>query len=134
MWKIDCNDKKKLFILKISEKIDLEELSAILKTLYVDNKLKSITYNRFADLTELKNIDMKSGIASHHFNEYRCLIKPDKAIKISLFIPQKYIVGFFCLYKSMFGNDDFKVELCDSIEDCAKFLSIDKSELQNPIS
>ena len=42
MWKIVCNDKKKLFKLKISEKLDLEELSAILKTLYVDNKLKSI--------------------------------------------------------------------------------------------
>ena len=133
MWKLICKDEKKLLILKISDKIDLNELSDILKTLYIDNRLKSLTYNRFTDLTELKNIDMNSGIASFHFNEYRFLIKPDKAIKISLFIPQKYIVGFSYLYKSMSGNDNFKLKICNSLDDCAKYLSIVKSELQNAI-
>ena len=66
MWKLICKDEKKLLILKISDKIDLNELSDILKTLYIDNRLKSLTYNRFTDLTELKNIDMNSGIASFH--------------------------------------------------------------------
>ncbi len=52
---------------------------------------------------------------------------------LSLFIPQKYIGGFSYLYKSMLSDDLFKIEILDSLDECAKYLSVDKKLLEDAI-
>jgi hypothetical protein len=37
------------------------------------------------------------------------------------------------LYKSMSGGDMFQVEISESLDECAKYLSVDKKLLQNEI-
>ena len=78
-----------------------------------------------------KYIDIDTDTGSSCFNKYRCMIKPDQPVKISLFIPQKYVSGFPYLYRSMSGNDLFEIEISDSLDGCAKCLSVDKKVLQN---
>ena len=131
MWKLNRNDDIKLLKIKIADELTLDELSDILKAIYTANDGKNATYNRFADLTDLKAIEIDVDTACLRINEYRCLIQPDRPIKISLFIPQKYITGFSYLYKSISGSDMFQVEISESLDECAKYLSIDKRVLQN---
>ena len=60
-------------------------------------------------------------------------IIPDTPVRISLFIPQRYIVGFSYLYKSMLSDDLFKLEIFDSLNECAEYLSVDKNLLEDAL-
>ena len=111
----------------------MNELSEFLKEIYDKNEGKFATFNRFVDLSALKDIKVDIETASSRIREYRCLIKPDKPIKISLFIPQKYISGFSYLYKTMLSDDLFKIEILDSLDQCAEYLSVDKMLLADSI-
>ena len=70
---------------------------------------------------------------SSHVHEYRRQITPDTPVKVTLFIPQKYIKGFSYLYKSMLSDDLFKVEILDSLDQCAEYLSVGKMLLADAI-
>jgi len=53
--------------------------------------------------------------------------------ELSLFIPQKYITGFSYLYKSMLSDDLFKIEILESLDTCAEYLSVDKKLLEDAV-
>jgi len=133
MWTININKENKLLILKLSDTLTLNELSEYLKEIYDINDGEFATLNRFVDLSALKEIKIDVNTVSSHIHEYRRQVKPDNPVKISLFVPQKYIVGFSYLYKSMLSDDLFKLEILDSIDACAEYLSVDKKVLENAI-
>ncbi len=133
MWTLNINEEKKLLILKISDTLTLNELSDSLKAIYNENEGKFAAYNRFTDLSKLKNIDIDLDTVSSCVHGYRRQIKPENPVKISLFIPQKYIVGFSYLYKSMLSDDLFKIEISGSLAECAEYLSVDKRLLENAV-
>ena len=133
MWTLNPDEENKLLILKLSETLTLNELSEFLKEIYDKNEGKFAEFNRFVDLSALKDIKVDIETASSRIREYRCLIKTDKPIKISLFIPQKYIRGFSYLYKTMLSDDLFKAEILDSLDQCAEYLSVDKTLLADAI-
>jgi len=133
MWTLNLIEEKKLLKLKISDRLNLDELSDILKAIYIENDGKIAFYNRFVDMTDLKVIEIDFDTFSSYTSRYRRLIKPDTPVKISLFIPENYIGGFPHLYKSMLGNDQFSIEISDSLDDCAEYLSIDKKLLEDAV-
>ena len=133
MWKLNINEEKKLLILKISDTLILSELSEVLKAIYDENDGKFAPFNRFADLSDLKDIKIDIDTVSSRIHEYRGKIKSENPVKISLFIPQKYIVGFSSIYKSMLSNDLFKLDIFDSLDECAKYLSVDKKLLETAV-
>ena len=133
MWTLNINEEKKLLTLKISDTLTLNELSEILKAIYTEKNGKNAFYNRFVDLSDLKVIEIDFDTFSSHTIRYRRLIKPDTPVKISLFIPENYIGGFPNLYKSMLSNDQFKIEISDSLDDCAEYLSVDKKLLEDAL-
>jgi len=133
MWTLNINEEKKLLILKLSDTLTLNELSEFLKEIYDKNDGKFATFNRFVDLSALKDIKIDLDTVSSRVHEYRRQIKPDTPVKISLFIPQKYISGFSYLYKSMLSDDLFKIEILDSLDKCAEYLSVDKKLLEDTI-
>ena len=129
MWTLNINKEKKLLILKLSGTLTLNELSEILKAIYDESDGKFAAFNRFVDLSALKEIKIDLDTVSSHVHEYRRQIKPDNPVKISLFVPQKYIAGFSYLYKSMLSDELFKLEILDSLDKCAEYLSVDKKLL-----
>ena len=131
MWTLNIIEEKKLLILKIYDTLTLNELSKILSAVYDENDGKNATYNRFADLSNLKEIEIDFDTASSRIHECRGQINHDSPVKISLFIPQKYIGGFSHLYKSMLSDDLFSIEISDSLDECAEYLSVDKKLLDN---
>jgi hypothetical protein len=133
MWSFNINEEKKLLILKFSDTLTLNELSDILKAIYIENDGENAFYNRFVDMTDLKVIEIEFDTLSSHINKYRRLTKPDNPVKISLFIPKNYIGGFPQLYKSMLSNDQFSIEISDSLEECAEYLSVDKKLLKDVV-
>ena len=133
MWTLNLIEEKKLLKLKISDRLNLDELSDILKAIYIENDGKNAFYNRFVDMTDLKVIEIDFDTFSSYTSRYRRLIKPDTPVKISLFIPENYIGGFPHLYKSMLSNDQFKIEISDSLDDCAEYLSVDKKLLEDAV-
>ena len=133
MWTLNVNEEKKLLILNLSGTLTLDELSEFLKEIYDKNEGKFATFYRFVDLSALKDIKIDLDTVSSRVHEYRRRIIPDTPVKISLFIPQKYISGFSYLYKSMLSDDMFKIEILDSLDKCADYLSVDKKLLENAI-
>ena len=133
MWTLNINKEKKLLIFRISGTLTLNELSDILKAIYIENDGKNAFYLRFVDMTDLKVIEIEFDTFSSHINKYRRLTKPDNPVKISLFIPKNYIGGFPQLYKSMLSNDQFSIEISDSLEECAKYLAVDKKLLEDTV-
>ena len=131
MWTININKEKKLLKLKLSDTLTLNELSEFLEEIYDKNEGKFAAFNRFVDLSALKEIKIDLDTVSSHVHEYRRKVKPDAPVKVSLFIPQKYIRGFSYLYKSMLSDGQFKIEILESLDKCAEFLSVDKNLLQN---
>ena len=111
MWTLNVNEEKKLLILNLSGTLTLDELSEFLKEIYDKNEGKFATFYRFVDLSALKVIKIDLDTVSSRVYEYRRRIIPDTPVKISLFIPQKYISGFSYLYKSMLSDDMFKIEI-----------------------
>jgi hypothetical protein len=133
MWTLNINEEKKLLILKLSGTLTLDELSEFLKEIYDKNEGKFATFYRFVDLSALKVIKIDLDTVSSRVHEYRRRIIPDTPVKISLFIPQEYISGFSYLYKSMLSDDLFKIEILDSLDKCAEYLSVDKKLLEDTI-
>jgi hypothetical protein len=133
MWTLNINEEKKLLILKLSDTLTLNELSEFLKEIYDENDGKFAAFNRFVNLSALKEIKIDFDTVSSHVHEYRRQIKPDNPVKISLFIPQKYIKGFSYLYKSMLSDDQFKIEILESLDKCAEYLSLDKNLLEDAV-
>jgi hypothetical protein len=111
----------------------LNELSEFLKEIYDKNDGKFAAFNRFTDLSKLKNIEIDLDTVASRVHECRKQIIPDTPIKISLFIPQKYIGGFSYLYKSMLSDDLFQIEILDSLSECAEYLSVDKKLLEEAV-
>jgi len=133
MWTLNVNEEKKLLILNLSGTLTLDELSEFLKEIYDENEGKFATFYRFVDLSALKVIKIDLDTVSSRVHEYRRRIIPDTPVKISLFIPQEYISGFSYLYKSMLSDDLFKIEILDSLDKCAEYLSVDKKLLEDTI-
>ena len=131
MWTLNIDKDQELLLLKLSDTLTLSELSEFLKEVYDENDGKFAAFDRFVDLSTLKKIDIDLETVSAHIYEYRRRIKPDRVVKISLFIPQKYIKGFSYLYKSMLSDDLFKLEILESLDQCADYLSVDKNILQD---
>ena len=134
MWSFNINKEKKLLILKFSGTLTLNELSDILKAIYLKNDGENAFYNRFVDMTDIKVIEIDFDTFSFYINRYRRLIKHDTPVKISLFIPENYIGGFPHLYKSMLSNEQFLIEISDSLDDCAEYLSVDKKLLGDAVT
>ena len=134
MWSLNINKKKKLLILKLSDTLTLDELSEYLKEIYDKDEGKFAEFNRFVDLSSLKEIKIDLDTVSSYVHEYRRQIKPDNPVKISLFVPQKYIIGFSYLYKSMLSDDLFKLEILDSLDKCAEYLSVEKKLLEDAVT
>jgi len=130
MWTLNIDEEKKLLILKIYDTLTLNELSEILKAIYDKNDGRYAVFNRFADLSDLKEIEIDFDTASSRIHDYRRCINSDNPVKIALFISQNYIGGFSHLYKSLLSDDLFQIEISDSLEECAKYLSVNKKLLE----
>ena len=133
MWTLNINEEKRLVILKISNTLTLNELSEILEAIYDENEGRFAAFNRFADLSDLKEIEIDFDTISSRIHEYRRCINLDNPVKIALFVPQKYIGGFSHLYKSMLSDDLFSIEIFDSLDECAEYLSVDSKLLANTV-
>ena len=68
MWSFNINEEKKLLILKFSDTLTLNELSDILKAIYIENDGENAFYNRFVDMTDLKVIEIEFDTLSSHIN------------------------------------------------------------------
>ena len=129
MWALNINEETKLLVLELSNTLTLDELSEFLNEIYDKNDGKFAAFNRFVNLSALQEIKIDLDTVSSRIHEYRRKIEPDTPVRISLFIPQRYIVGFSYLYKSMLSDDLFKLEIFESVNECAKYLSVDKNLL-----
>ena len=71
MWTINLNEEKKLLVLKLSNTLTLNELSAFLKEIYDKNDGKFAAFNRFVDLSALQEIKIDLDTVSSRVHEYR---------------------------------------------------------------
>ena len=70
MWNMIKDDNNKLLKIKMSDKLNLDELSDILKAIYTENDGKNSNYNRFADLSDLKDIEIDFDTACSRISDH----------------------------------------------------------------
>ena len=80
MWTLNINEEKKLIILRISDTLTLNELSEFLKQIYDKNDGKFAIYNRFTDLSDLKDIKIDFNTFSSCIHECRRKTAPDPPV------------------------------------------------------
>jgi len=97
MWSFNINEEKKLLILKLSDTLTLDELSEFLKEIYDKNDGKYATYNRFTDLSDLKEIKVDFDAFSSCIHECRRKIAPDPLSKFH-YLYLKTILGDFPIF------------------------------------
>ena len=71
MWSLNINEEKKLILLKISDTLTLDELSEFLEETYDKNDGKFAAFNRFVNLSALKEIKIDLDTVSSRIHEYR---------------------------------------------------------------
>lgn len=131
MWNLKTKENEKLLVLKISETLTLNELSEFLIEIYDKHDGKYATFDRFVDLSNLREIKIDIETVALYVHKYRRKVKPDAIVKVPLFVPQKYIIGFSHVYKSMLSDELFKLEIFQSLDACADYLSVDKKLLED---
>ena len=133
MWTLNINREKKLLILKLSNTLTLNELSEILKEIYEKDAGEFAVFDRLVDMSALNHIKIDLDTFASCVHEYRRPVKPDHPVKIAIFIAQKYVRGFSYLYKSMLSDELFKIEILESLNECAEYLSVDKKLLEDAV-
>jgi hypothetical protein len=68
MWTLNLIEEKKLLILRMSDTLTLNELSDILKAIYMENDGKIAFYNKFVDMSDLKVIEIDFDTFSSHIS------------------------------------------------------------------
>ena len=69
MWALNINEETKLLVLKLSDTLTLDELSEFLNEIYDKNDGKFATFNRFVNLSALKEIKIDLETVSSRIHE-----------------------------------------------------------------
>ena len=71
LWTVTVNDQKNLILVKSDKKLDFINIQMMLNQVYLDNEGKYSWYDRFIDLSDLKNIEGNLGTIRDHIRLYQ---------------------------------------------------------------
>jgi len=129
MWTITTNDNQKLIIIKSGETLDLKNLEQILSVIYLDNNGEYSSFNRFANLSGIKNIEVDINALVDNVKLHRQINPPKNDVKIAVYLPFGVTHSLAELYKLMMENDTFGIMVSSSLAKCAAHIDVDQSTL-----
>lgn len=131
MWTMTINDQKSLILVKSDKKLDFINIQMMLNQIYLENEGKCSWYDRFIDLSCLKEIEGNLGIIRDHIRLYHKMHPLHDDVKFAVYSPFRIFRSMIEFYKQEAQDSGFKLEISGSLDECADFLSVDKALLQS---
>ena len=132
MWTITIEDTHNLIIMKSDTVLDYSNLRDFLNQVYIEDEGRLASYDRFADISRLENIDVDIDTVVETVKAYRAFKPPTSEVKVAVFSPYGLTGALVHIYKLLTENDSiFKIQTYKSVEECAEFLQVDKSVLNH---
>lgn len=131
MWTVTANHEQNLILIKSDETLDYDSLNSVLRQVYIENGDRYSSYNRFADLSDVKNFAIDLDTCLEIIRSHRSYNPPDE-VKLSLYFPfpAKNIVGAQSqLFNLMAELEGIDIHISRSLDDCADYLSVNRELL-----
>ena len=117
-------------IIKSDETLDLNNLKSVLGGIYLNDEGVYSSYNRFADLSRIENIEVDFDSIVSYIRTYRGINPPENDIKVAVYIPYGVTHSLAKTYGLLAEDETFKIEILSSISKCADYLDVERSVLQ----
>jgi hypothetical protein len=130
MWTVTAKDDLNLMVIRSDGVLDYLTLQDLLRKIYVDEKGKYASYDRFADLSRVEdiNIDVDTVVKTVHL--YRRFKPPTNEVKVAVHLPFGMTGSLAQIYKILTETDTlFDLQIFRSVEECAEYLNDEQSML-----
>ena len=131
MWTVTTNDHEKLILVKSDEKLDFINIQAMLNKIYLEYEGKCSWYDRFIDLSDLKDIEGNLGAIRDHIRLYQKMHSLNDDVKFIVYSPFSFLRSIIEFYEQETIDSGFKLKVSSSLDECADFLSVDKALLHS---
>ena len=130
MWTVTAKDDQKLMVIKSDSTLDRHSIEDMLRQIYMTDTGKYASYDRFADLSNVKDIDVDIDAVVATVRFYRQLKLPTKKVKVAVHLSFGMTGSLAQIYRLLTEHDTlFDVQIFHSVEECAEFLQVDQSLL-----
>jgi hypothetical protein len=130
MWTVNVNDQKSLILVKSNKKLDFINIQMMLNQVYLDNEGKCSWYDRFVDLSDLKDVEGNLGIIRDHIQLYHKMHPLHDDVKFAVYSPFSILRSMIEFYEQETQDSEFKLKISSSLDECADYLCVDKASLQ----
>lgn len=130
MWTVTLKDEQGVLLIKSDAVLNYRRLLDLLGQIYVDDKGKYASYDRYADLSEIETVDLDIDTVVEIVQLHRQIRPPTNEVKIAVHIPFGMTGSLARIYRLLTETDtQFNVQIFHSIEECAEYLQVDQSLL-----
>jgi hypothetical protein len=130
MWNVTTNDHEKLILVKSDEKLNFTNIQAMLNTIYLEYEDKCSCYDRFIDLSDLKDIESNLSVIRDHIRLYQKMRPLNDGVKFVVYLPFSFLRSIIEFYERETKDIGFRLKVSSSLDECAAFLSVDKALLR----
>ena len=135
MHTVTVKDDHNLLIMKAGTVFDYSLLREWLSQVYVDEDGKLASYDRFADLSSIEEIDVDIDTVVETVQMYRKMNPPSNGVKAAVLMPFGLTASFAQIFKLATESDLlFNVQIFNSIKECAEYLQVDPNVLNHSAS
>jgi len=130
MWTVTAIDDQRLMVIKLDGTFDYHSLEDMLRQVYMKDAGKYASYNRFADLSGVENIELDVDTVVETVRFYRQLKLPTNRVKVAVHLSFGMTGSLVQIYRLLTETDTmFNLQIFRSVEECAEFLHVDQSIL-----
>lgn len=135
MWTVTEKEDQNLLIVRSDAVFDYSTLRDFLSKVYVEDKGRLASYDRFADLSAIKLVDVHIDTVVEVVQSHRRLNPPSNEVKAAVLLPSGLASSLAHIFKAATENDSLiNIQVFNSIEDCAEYLKVDQSILNHSAS
>lgn len=128
MWTVTAIDDPRLMVIRSDGVLDYLTLQDLLRQIYVDEKGKYASYDRFADLSKVESIDVDIDRIVKAVHLYRRFKPPTNEVKVAVHLSFGMTGSLAQIYKILTETDTlFNLQIFRSVEECAEYLDVDQS-------
>ncbi len=130
MWTVTAKDDLRLMVIRSDGVFDYRSLRDLLRQIYVDENGKYASYDRFANLSRVEDINIDVDTVVETVHRYRRFKPPTDEVKVAVHLPFGITGSLAQIYKILTETDTlFNLQIFRSVEECAEYLEIDQSML-----
>ena len=116
--------------MKSDEKLDFINIQAMLNKIYLEYEGKCLWYDRFIDLSDLKDIEGNLSVIRDHIRLYQKMRPLNDGVKFVVYLPNGFIRSIIEFYEKENKDSGFTLKVSSSLDECAEYLCVDKASLQ----